>query len=720
MTADPTPTLNGTQLGSYRLVKRLGQGGMGRVYLAVSPSGRAVAVKVLLAELLADPGFRRRFRAEIEAVRTVSGAFTASVVDADPDGTPPWLATAYIAGPSLHEVVRELGPLAETDLVLLAAGVAEAVAAIHRANIVHRDLTPMNVLLAEDGPHVIDFGISRLVDDRGLAPPSSRILGVPGYMAPERILGQPCTPAGDVFSLGAVLAFAAQGHSPFGDGPDVLVQEKALREPPQLDGVPPRLRGAIAACLHKDPSRRPPSTELPGMFRGSTATTWAAPLARRVRRHERTLTADLPAARLTRRRVLFGAATLVAGATAGGIVLAQLESTGESPSPVVLAWTAGLERADLTLAASGDTTVVCTDRTGAVSFDLASGRQLWSDSVPQGASNNSDGTHVYSVRTDGHLYAIEARTGQQLWVSDIADSPVVRLATPAMIVVSAGGTLRGVDVTNGTARWTHQPSTQFLGALGAVATGGFITNGLSASPGNATVNFTYTVLDLNSGKVRWQKDLLELHAPATGSVFYGLDANLNLVALQASTGEQLWSKQTTLPSQVAKNLRYEGSLHLTEDTLYCYPGTVGNLTGTGVVAAFDPGNGNTLWTVYPESNTVYPAGITGGVLGGFAAMSGTVSYVDTSMKAVDARTGKALWSAGAELGALQFGGTAGGLFLAATIDNDQGGLYGWDARTGRQAWHHPVTGGSGRWTFLQSPNGLLASRSGRLYAVRAR
>jgi outer membrane protein assembly factor BamB len=124
--------------------------------------------------------------------------------------------------------------------------------------------------------------------------------------------------------------------------------------------------------------------------------------------------------------------------------------------------------------------------------------------------------------------------------------------------------------------------------------------------------------------------------------------------------------------------------------------------------------------VYPSSNTVNPAGITGGVLGGFAAMNGAVSYVDTSMKAVDARTGKPLWSAGADLGALQFGGTAGGLFLAATIDNPDGGLYGWDARTGQQAWHHPVTGGSGRWTFVPSPNGLLGSRSGRLYAVRAR
>jgi outer membrane protein assembly factor BamB len=719
MTADPT--LNGTSLGPYRIVKRLGEGGMGRVYLAISPSGRAVAIKVLLAELMPEPGFRRRFRAEIDAARTVSGAFTAAVVDADPDGTPPWLATEFIPGPSLHTMVREVGPLAEADLVLLAAGVAEAVAAIHRAHIVHRDLTPMNVLLAGDGPRVIDFGISRIVDDRGLAPRSSRILGVPGYMAPERIQGQPCTPAGDVFSLGAVLAFAAQGHSPFGDGPDVLVQDRTLRAPPRLDGVPPRLRGAIAACLHKEPSRRPPSADLPGLFRGGPATTWAGPLARRVRQHERTPITNPPGGRLTRRRVLAGAATLVAAA-AGGIVLARRGSGGQAPSPVVLAWTAGLERADLTLAASSDTTVICTDRTGAVAFDLAGGRHLWSDSVPLGASDNSDGTRVYSVRTDGRLSALDARTGKQLWVSGIADSPVFQLASPTTVVVLDGGRLRGIDVTDGTSRWTYQPATEFLAALGAVASGGFIANELSATPNAAATDFTYTMVDLHSGKARWQRNLIDLHAPATGSLCYGLDADMNLVALLASTGAQVWSKQTTLPSQVATSLTYQGSLHLMRGTLYCYPATEGDLGGTGVLAAFDPANGTTLWTVYPSSDAVSPATVTGGPLGGFAALGGVVCYVDTSMKALDTRTGKTLWSAGGDLGALRFAGTAGGLFLAAAMDGGSGqdGLYGWAAGTGEQVWRYPVTGGAGRWTFLQSPNGLLAARSGRLYAIRAR
>ena len=245
------------QVGGYRLLARLGAGGMGRVYLARSRGGRRVALKVIRAELADDPDFRARFAREVASARAVGGAFTVAVLDADAQAETPWLATEYVAGPALSQAVREHGPLPVDSVLALAAGLAEALVAIHRAGVIHRDLKPSNVLLAADGPRVIDFGISRAVEDTELTR-TGVIVGSPGFMSPEQIEGAPpVTPATDVFSLGAVLAYAATGAGPFGEGATPSLLYRVVHSEPRLDAVPEELRGLIGSCLAKDAAARP-------------------------------------------------------------------------------------------------------------------------------------------------------------------------------------------------------------------------------------------------------------------------------------------------------------------------------------------------------------------------------------------------------------------------------------------------------------------------------
>ncbi|MFF5261594.1 serine/threonine-protein kinase [Actinomadura viridis] len=249
----PLPPDTPQMIGSYRVAAKLGEGGMGEVFLASSPSRRLVAVKVIRSDLLGDAHWRERFRREVASARSVSGFYTAPVVDADPDAERPWLATQYIKGVSLSAAVTAKGPLPEQAACRLGAGLAEALIAIHRAGIVHRDLKPSNVLLAADGPRVIDFGIARPLD----AVPLSRslILGTPAYMSPEQALGEAVTPLSDVFSLGATLVYAAVGKGPFGTGHKV--RGRIAYGEPDLEGLPAPLRGLVTRCLSKEASDRP-------------------------------------------------------------------------------------------------------------------------------------------------------------------------------------------------------------------------------------------------------------------------------------------------------------------------------------------------------------------------------------------------------------------------------------------------------------------------------
>jgi eukaryotic-like serine/threonine-protein kinase len=248
-------------IGPYRLLGQLGAGGMGQVFLGLSAGGRLVAVKVIRAELAADPEFRARFRREIAAAHKVSGLYTAAVVDADVDGLVPWLATAYVAGPSLAEAVSEHGPLPAASVLALAAGLAESLTAIHAAGVTHRDLKPSNVLLAVDGPRVIDFGISRAAEATSMTR-AGFVMGSPGFMSPEQAEGHDVGPASDMFSLGAVLAFAATGDGPFGGGSTAALVYRVVHSPANLDHVPDEVRPLAERCLAKDPSHRPAAAEL--------------------------------------------------------------------------------------------------------------------------------------------------------------------------------------------------------------------------------------------------------------------------------------------------------------------------------------------------------------------------------------------------------------------------------------------------------------------------
>ncbi|MEU5028944.1 serine/threonine-protein kinase [Streptomyces milbemycinicus] len=249
-------------MGDYRLLDRLGSGGMGVVYLARSASGRQVAVKVVHAQFAEDEEFRTRFRQEVAAARRVSGAFTAPVVDADPDAERPWMATLYVPGPTLAERLTEHGPLNAAELRQLALGLAEALHDIHRVGVVHRDLKPANVLMADDGPRVIDFGISRAADNQVLTV-TGRVMGTPPFMSPEQ-LSRPreVTGASDVFSLGALLVYAATGKGPFDGESPYLTAYQVVHEPPALNEVAQPLRGIVERCLAKAADDRPGIAEL--------------------------------------------------------------------------------------------------------------------------------------------------------------------------------------------------------------------------------------------------------------------------------------------------------------------------------------------------------------------------------------------------------------------------------------------------------------------------
>ncbi|HET6856836.1 MAG TPA: serine/threonine-protein kinase [Streptomyces sp.] len=300
------------QIGAYRLLARLGAGGMGQVFLARSGRGRTVAVKLVRQELAEQEEFRSRFRQEVAAARRVGGRWTAPVLDADTEATIPWVATGYVAGPSLQSVVSPgpgagaHGPLPERSVHILGAGLAHALKDIHGAGLIHRDLKPSNVLITIDGPRVIDFGIARALEtvtDAGLTR-AGALVGSPGFMAPEQVRGEPITPACDIFCLGSVLAYAATGRLPFGtaDSGVHALMFRIATQPPELGDIPDGLRDLIRDCLLQDPTARPTPEQILERTRGTDGEPW------------------LPGA-------------LVAQLGSHAIQLLELESEGPAPDP---------------------------------------------------------------------------------------------------------------------------------------------------------------------------------------------------------------------------------------------------------------------------------------------------------------------------------------------------------------------------------------------------
>ncbi|KOU62757.1 serine/threonine protein kinase [Streptomyces sp. MMG1533] len=469
-------------IGGYALVDRLGNGGMGVVYLARAASGRQVAVKVVHTQYAQDEEFRTRFRQEVAAARRVSGAFTAPVVDADPDAELPWMATLYVPGRTLEDVVAKEGALGGRELRTLALGLVEALRDIHQAGVVHRDLKPSNVLMAEDGPRVIDFGISRAADNQALTV-TGRLIGTPPFMSPEQFASpRDVTAASDVFSLGSLLVYAATGNRPFDGGSPYMTGYQVVHEQPALDGVSEPLLSVVERCLDKDPGTRPQLAELHRLFRTmpdtpDTPGTPALPGPPTVPGHRRASrgagakTGVAGTGRRGRRLVVLAAALAVAAVSASVYHLVSSPETTEdppaagrpsSPTPALPVgwqpWQTNLTRAvrddpvSINVGSvdsgcvSGGSSLYCAGTGFTVArLDVASGRVAWRFGSNSQAAERPLGVRngiVYTyeqpdeVYADQRVIALDADTGKRVWTRTVDASHRVALFDGGVLTVS--------------------------------------------------------------------------------------------------------------------------------------------------------------------------------------------------------------------------------------------------------------------------------------------
>ncbi|MFJ2648041.1 PQQ-binding-like beta-propeller repeat protein [Streptomyces sp. NPDC087420] len=531
-------------VGGYTLVDRLGSGGMGMVYLARSASGREVAVKLVHAQFAENDEFRVRFRQEIAAARRVSGAYTAPVVDADPEAERPWMATLYVPGPTLADRVTEAGPLAGAELRTLALGLGEALRDIHQAGVVHRDLKPANVLLAEDGPRVIDFGISRAADSQALTT-TGRVFGTPPFMSPEQMNStRGAGPASDVFSLAAVLVFAACGRGPFDAESAYLTAYNVVHLPPTLDDVAEPLRSIVTRCLEKDPRRRPGLGELlpllQGLPGGGATGTWrvAAPVATTWDPARRPATRPR---RAPRRRVLL--ASLAAGLALAGL------------GAVAVDWYGGTGGTGTGDVAAGAPTG--SDDSGAPAPTLPKGWQPWQT----------------TLRTKTPLYG-SGDSGSGCLVSG-----------EALYCGGEGFTAARLDAATGKTAWRFsagvESSTPVLARDGVV-----VVNDHEGPAWSTDTRQWVTGLGTDDGKARWTHSVADgARAAAFGTWVVVLSADeRNLIAMNAADGTEAW--RFPVPAGAYCD-PWTG-----DDALYalCYAADAQSDTGT--LWRFDPANGD--------------------------------------------------------------------------------------------------------------------------------
>jgi hypothetical protein len=460
-------------VGGYRLIGRLGSGGMGRVFLGTSPGGRKVAVKLIHQEHANVPEFRERFTREIEAARRVGGFHTAPVVDADPSADPPWMVTAYIPGPSLQAAVEADGPLGFPEVRALGAGLAEGLAAIHACGLVHRDVKPSNVILADDGPRIIDFGIAR-AEGASAMTTTGAVLGTFSYMSPEQINGEHAGPASDVFSLGSALTFAATGHPPFGGGSIAVAVHHIVSQPPDLTGLPAQdgLRQLISECLAKDPADRPPLSailarlaalgqdDLAGLSTTAAAANEQGPDTRTVGRKRilpraRQATEQVGQAeagtkrrrlRITVRRTLPVAAAVVILAAAIALVSNLLATPSQAPGPSLP------KGRPAALTPSGLISLAGVYASSQYGFDLPYSISVYGDNawVPNADGNSvteldaSDGRWIRTM--GGAAYGFRQPTGilddgKHIWVTNTLGNSVTELSASdgSLIRTLSGG-----------------------------------------------------------------------------------------------------------------------------------------------------------------------------------------------------------------------------------------------------------------------------------------
>ncbi|MGY6024009.1 serine/threonine-protein kinase [Streptomyces spinosirectus] len=530
--------------GHYRLESCLGSGGMGVVHLARSASGMKLAVKVVHAEFAKDPEFRGRFRQEVAAARRVSGAFTAPVVDADPEAERPWMATQFIPGPTLSEHVKRNGPMASDQLRRLMAGLAEALRDIHRVGVVHRDLKPSNVLLADDGPRVIDFGISRPKDSE-LRTETGKLIGTPPFMAPEQFRRpREVGPAADIFALGSVLVHAATGRGPFDSDSPYVVAYQVVHDEPDLTGVPENLAPLLVRCLAKEPEDRPTPDELMRELRSVAASydTQAFIPAQRTgdvpRPAERRETEPGPKRRVGGKALLAAAALVLV--TAVALTSVQLLA-GSSPAPRhgdspkasasrSAAWSAKPLAKDTGApqCSYGTEQLICA-RPGVVfAMDPSDGNVLWRHTVAEGfrtAPPALAGGLVQPLTQRGRqLEALDPGSGEARWQRKMPAHSGIQVAGGMVLLAHVDGTVTAVDAASGTTRWSHriagQPTPSFVSFPGDPLA-------YAANPSGDGSSTLVTAVDPASGAVRWEARLSGNLTPVgahTGSVYF-LSAN---------------------------------------------------------------------------------------------------------------------------------------------------------------------------------------------------
>ncbi|MFF9620720.1 protein kinase [Streptomyces griseosporeus] len=528
-------------VGGYRLLDRLGAGGMGVVYRARARSGREVAVKVVHAQYAEDAVFRARFRQEIDAVRKVSGAFTAPVVDADPEAVRPWMATQFVPAPSLADRIRAEGPLRGADLRRLALGLVEALRDIHRAGVVHRDLKPANVLMAEDGPRVIDFGISRAAENQTLTE-TGLLIGTPPFMSPEQLTdSRSVGPASDVFSLGALLAFAATGRGPFDADSPFVAAYRVMNEAPALDAVPSPLREILGRCVAKEAADRPGLEELGREFAealpepdpddASTVTLRRPDLAP-------TRPVSLPSARRGRLRPLL-VATAAAVALAAGVTswatLGRPDTTATSDDPHGSPHPSSSASARWAALPKGfrpwESSVYAAARSGPKALDATGGGSP--GCAQSGSALFCGGTGILPVRVD-------ATTGTVVWRAGIAPKITDQLTYDTTVVGVADGAVL-----------VKQSVTDLSAGSGAISeeAGGSRTGGgaVSATAGAADDQSRTDLfaLDATSGRRLWSRTLpVEETADvalAGGSVLASSRDGRSILALAPRDGATRWS-----------------------------------------------------------------------------------------------------------------------------------------------------------------------------------
>ena len=627
---------------------------MGQVFLGYSPGGRAVAVKVIHRELAGDPEFRARFRREAAAASAVSGAYTAPVIAAGPDDDPPWLATVYVPGPSLAEAVHVAGPLPLASVWRLAGGLVEALQAVHACGLVHRDLKPANVLLALDGPRVIDFGISRALEKTAMTS-TGMIVGTPSFMSPEQAEGGRVGPPSDVFSLGSVIVFAATGTGPFGHGPQASLLYRVVHSAPAITEVPGGVRGLVAGCLAKAPADRPTLAELQASIAAARvpgdgdalASFWPVAVTGIIRSHQARLTTELregspgPAAAGGSRSPTRAAGDLAGlGGTTAGLASGTVTAATVGSGP-------GLP-ADQVFGAGPGAGGPGTSGPRTTGPGLTRRRMLVGLAVVTGAGLGGAGwalSHDSAPRRPqgGHHPGPQARAGRAK-----ARPPAASSTSPSASAAAAGA---------GRELWSF-------------ATGGLVT-GLALAGGTVFAGSTddkVYALRASDGHRRWtfqtRSAVQSKIAAADGRVYAGSN-DASVYALRAGDGHPLWTFPAGGAVQsaivVAGSVVYAAS---DDETLY----------------ALQVSDGTRLWS------TSLGAGVTGiAVTGGTVIASGD----DNAVHALRASDGRRLWDFPTGAGGATGVAVARGVVYAGSGD---GKLYAARATDGRKLWASPAGG----------------------------